>query len=67
MWEQNLQEALFVYILKQEIGYDIGYGSFLFRCAIVISVQKTDTGDKVKNNRIPNNTGTQQENTKANT
>ena len=61
MWGQNLEEAIFVYILKREIVYDcsssLHYDHF---CT------KTDTGDKIKYSRIPKNTETQQENTKEN-
>ena len=42
-------------------------GSALLRYAMIISVQKTDTGDKIKFSRIPKNTEIQQENTKENT
>ena len=42
-------------------------GFALPRYAMIISVQKTDTGDKIKFCRIPKNTEIQQENTKKNT
>ena len=42
-------------------------GTAVLRYAMIISIQKTDTGDIIKYRRIPKNTETQQENTKENT
>ena len=42
-------------------------GFALFRYAMIISVQKLDTGDKIKYSRIPKNKETEKENTKENT
>ena len=42
-------------------------GSALLCYTMIISIQKTDAGDKIKYSRIPKNTETQQKNTKENT
>ena len=56
---------MFAYNLKRQIGYDS-----LWLCSSSLCYDnfctKTDTGDKIKYSRIPNNTETQ-ENTKENT
>ena len=66
---QNVEELMFVYILKREIGYD----SWLMALHLFLMLDydnfctKTDTSDKIKYSRIPKNTETQQENAKGNT
>ena len=57
---------MFVYILKQEIGYDSQWLCSSLLCYDNFCT-KTDTGDKIKYSRIPKNTETQQENTKQDT
>ena len=71
MWGQNLEEAMFVYIL---MGFSGGKQAMTVNCSACSSTLcyddfciKTDTGDKIKYSRIPKNTEAQQENTKENT
>ena len=62
---QNLEEAMLVYILKREIGYDSYWLCSSSLCYDNFCT-KTDTASKIKYSRIPKNTETQQKNTKEN-
>ena len=64
-WGQNLEEAMFVYILKRETGYDSYWLCFFSLCCDNFCT-KTDTGDKIKYSRIPKKKEIKQENTKEN-
>ena len=64
----NLEQAMFLYILKPETGYDSFWLCSSSLCYDKKSfLYKTDTGDTIKYSRIPKNTQAQQKNTNDNT